>query len=569
MIAILSVWFYIFVTCFVYGFAAVKFLLALLKEDASDPIPLSIIIISGLCLVSTIAGYLSLFLKIGLVANAFVFIGTLLLAIFYHVEIKSFLKYGLRRSFAIDKYVSALLLISFLFILARSAATPSSFDTGLYHAQAIRWIEEYPVVPGLGNLHGRLAFNSAWFPANALFGFSFLKLQPFHVLNGFFLLIISFVSLTGLSNVIKGQYKLSNILRAGISIPAIFIFKDQLSSPTPDLPAALLICLIFIYYVQLHEDDADVPHRLLSLIMVLLAAWAITIKMSALPLVIFIVVIAGHELAQRRLLTFLMITGAALLMVLPYFLRNIWLSGYLVYPFPSLDFFNFDWKIPAAEALAEKRAIAEFARDPGYLAAQIAVKGPFYWLPAWLQQTMADYGKKLEKIFLPGLVILLDCLVNMIKQKTCKIAFQEIGNNKVVYLTAAAGLFFWFVTAPDPRFGMGFIIIAVIIIFIPFLKAYDYQVTRFFPWSISLLLLYFLIAFGTRDLPAMGRHLWFPAPYPQAPLTVQEIQGRKVYFPRKGELKCWYAPLPCAYHPVKFAWRGDRLEDGFKARGAP
>ncbi len=30
------------------------------------------------------------------------------------------------------------------------------YDTGLYHAQAIRWIEEYGVVPGLANLHSFL-----------------------------------------------------------------------------------------------------------------------------------------------------------------------------------------------------------------------------------------------------------------------------------------------------------------------------------------------------------------------------------------------------------------------------
>ena len=41
-------------------------------------------------------------------------------------------------------------------------------DTGLYHAQAIRWIEEYGVVCGLGNLHSRFAYNSAAFALCAL-----------------------------------------------------------------------------------------------------------------------------------------------------------------------------------------------------------------------------------------------------------------------------------------------------------------------------------------------------------------------------------------------------------------
>ncbi|MBI4644168.1 MAG: hypothetical protein HY743_10715, partial [Deltaproteobacteria bacterium] len=258
----------------------------------------------------------------------------------------------------------ALLLISSYFILAKSAAPTWTYDTGLYHAQAIRWIEEYPVIPGLGNLHSRLAFNSAWFLPNALFGFSFLKLGPFHVLNGFLSLIILATSLNGLSNLIKRKYYFSNILRAGMALPVIFIFKDQLLSPTPDIPVALLTCAVFIYYVQLQEQGDEAPSRLLALGIVLLSTFAITIKLSALPLTLFIVVLTGREIAQGRPVNLFLTSGAVLLLVLPFFLRNIWLSGYPLYPFPGLDLFSLDWKIPTSATLVEKRAIVEFARDP-------------------------------------------------------------------------------------------------------------------------------------------------------------------------------------------------------------
>lgn len=36
-------------------------------------------------------------------------------------------------------------------------------NTDLYHVQSIRWIEEYGIAPGLGNLHYHLAYNSAFF----------------------------------------------------------------------------------------------------------------------------------------------------------------------------------------------------------------------------------------------------------------------------------------------------------------------------------------------------------------------------------------------------------------------
>src|SRR5262249_3970511 len=43
-----------------------------------------------------------------------------------------------------------------------------SFDRGQYHIQAVRWNREYAIVPGLGNLHGRLAFNNAGLLYDAL-----------------------------------------------------------------------------------------------------------------------------------------------------------------------------------------------------------------------------------------------------------------------------------------------------------------------------------------------------------------------------------------------------------------
>lgn len=42
-------------------------------------------------------------------------------------------------------------VLCFLLTLLWTTQSPGQYDTGLYHAQAIRWVEEYGVVPGLGN----------------------------------------------------------------------------------------------------------------------------------------------------------------------------------------------------------------------------------------------------------------------------------------------------------------------------------------------------------------------------------------------------------------------------------
>ena len=84
------------------------------------------------------------------------------------------------RSFHYILIVTALLALVFLKWACDSI---EHYDTYLYHAQAIRWIEEYGVVPGLGNLHHRFAYNNSVFSLQALFSLSFLlggKIPAWH-----------------------------------------------------------------------------------------------------------------------------------------------------------------------------------------------------------------------------------------------------------------------------------------------------------------------------------------------------------------------------------------------------
>ena len=67
-------------------------------------------------------------------------------------------------------FVVVILVVS-CWIASRSMLHPKNWDSGLYHFNKIRWINSYPVVPGLGNLHGRLAFNQSFFAYVAVLNF--------------------------------------------------------------------------------------------------------------------------------------------------------------------------------------------------------------------------------------------------------------------------------------------------------------------------------------------------------------------------------------------------------------
>ena len=54
--------------------------------------------------------------------------------------------------------------------------------------------------------------------------------------------------------------------------------------------------------------------------------------------------------------------GLGLTILLPYLIRNVLVSGWLVYPFTFIDFFAVDWKIPREIADYDAREIQVWGR---------------------------------------------------------------------------------------------------------------------------------------------------------------------------------------------------------------
>ena len=82
-----------------------------------------------------------------------------------------------------------LIMATIIIIFGGAALTtviPRDWDSYNYHAQSIRWITEYGVVKGLGNLHTRFAYNSAFLCLQALFSFHSFANKSMHSLNGLF-----------------------------------------------------------------------------------------------------------------------------------------------------------------------------------------------------------------------------------------------------------------------------------------------------------------------------------------------------------------------------------------------
>ena len=171
MLQTLMSWAWIFVSVYLVGFAVLSLLNGQRQKNDID-----VILAFGLCALTVYAQVFSLFSGVSLGASAVLASGCMIIAIVFRRELCRVWRGYLReRRALLTMGLAAVLLSAAALVLTRG---PMHYDTDLYHAQSIRWIEECGVAPGIGNLHNRLAYNSSFFCLQALYSFGFLERDP-------------------------------------------------------------------------------------------------------------------------------------------------------------------------------------------------------------------------------------------------------------------------------------------------------------------------------------------------------------------------------------------------------
>lgn len=264
-----------------YGQAAVHGLGRLFNVAVEKDIRPSIVILFGFCALIFIGQLLSLVMPLGLMAILIVAAGGIAIAWLLNWS-------GSLNIISISRLPAlgwALLVLIGLAVLENSTHVPANPDTGIYHAQAIHWLEAYPVVPGLGNLHTRLAYNSSWLALNALFSLSFLGLRSFHLVSAALTLTAGIDFARGAIDWYRGQGTFANILRT-IFLPLIFfVLGSQLSSPGTDLPVILMLWIVLPAWLDALPEVKG-GNSLRGIIIFAIVVTLVAVKLSAAPVLL-------------------------------------------------------------------------------------------------------------------------------------------------------------------------------------------------------------------------------------------------------------------------------------------
>jgi len=578
MIYTILSWIYITVLVYPAGLVFHKCLHRFCNSENKDQPHFILTCITGLLVMSFISSVICLFYPLGLISNLVLLVFSVLMSLLFRKELVTSIRSEIVRLRSAKK-ITYLLFLLYLVVISYLSYLPSSHhDDGLYYSTSIKWLQEYGTVKGLSNLNPRIGFNSNWLILQANFGFSFLDAGLFNDLNGLLYLWVFLYSLGGISDFLKGNFSLSNSLRVLFFIPLltlhlsaksdyVFYNVNQLSSSSPDIIVTILLWLIFLLFIEdIAKEKRQISFQ--SLLIIFYCAWVISIKLSSIPVILLAVFCIINWLRKRKTKQVVEITMLALLFLLPWFARNILVSGYLVFPFSRIDVFNVAWKIPIEHVRWYENAIKVYAVDNATNLNQPFHQSIVSWFPSWFSKQLFIQQSILILTLIITVVFVIAIVVQLLRKNFS--FFNATIPFFVLLATFFTGIIFWLMNGPDFRMGYGFLwpycIFSIILFFRYFLE--DHFRLIIYPVIIYMFLipLFYYEGLFKKSMKAMTQPP-VSLRMPEKIETRQMSSGQLIYLVFHDD--SWNCPLPVTnnneFATIKPQLLGRSLKEGFKA----
>ena len=581
MISVLINWSYVFITTYIIGYFTLSRAYRFYKHERHIGIMSSVM--AGLAITTAYAGFFSIFYKVGIVANIVMILFCVLFVWLdrtHYTDILSDINGGkfIGRIFG-SGYTRIIKVIVFLifFVAALFFTTEGNFfsDSGYYHEQSIRWIEEFGTVKGSVHILKRLAYNSCYFCQCALYSMRDIFSQSLHCLSGFYGILVMGYALAGFNKSIR-----TNAIRLAPFVYFILLCSE-ITSPASDYPLVFSVFYVAIRWFELRDDNEEhySPYALLSLFVVFL----ISIKLTVGCLILIVIKPAIAMIKEKRVKEIITSIMAGIIILLPYFIRNYIICGWLIYPFTKIDIFNPDWKLPMRHVQTDADEIKVWGRGMGQIGGQVtdSIK---VWLPHWW-----EYMSVPNRLIVASAIIVLSVYLvyrvcrfisEVIRHGIKKTATEVVIDNIDRYIFEAALLFsllYWFFESPLFRYGVCYIFIAmfyaigdmlgeawnksviirvaVVLICVLTMIPFTNGIIEYFKWNYECILYY-----------SDYEYFVMQEDYPRVEYGTTEINGVTFYYPKEELGQIGYHMFPALWFngTDNVESRGDKITDGYR-----
>lgn len=443
-------------------------------------------------------------------------------------------------------------------------------DTGGYHLVAINWIISQPIPFGLANLYSRLGFNTTWFLANAcLEQLVFLFHRPLFITNGIVLFLycslIIRIFKEGIQNIKNTPYVSLETIRLIISrisagdlflilsiFPAVDITRRFVSTASPDMVVFLFEIIIISLSLNIITKKYCKKNKNHALFFLgILGILTLTIKTSAIPILLIIgglflfeihTRIKKKSLLMQEILAereFYFWSGVTIILIAIFILRGIIIAGNPFFPMLLSNQMVFSWGVPNEITTRTLQEVLEPARLYGSGDRSLLLH--MNWVGHW----MLELVKHTISLFIIWFVAIVGLLISNHCKKKEMVSQNNSWIQIIVLITfLIIAHLFWFNSAPDPRFGFGFLFSLPLVLLV--FPAINYQ-NRYPEWytiyiSYVFILLMVLSVVLTSAL-VLTEGICIPI-MPEYSYTIEHsLNGGEIYVSNSWD-QIWDMPLP-------------------------
>jgi len=448
-----------------------------------------------------------------------------------------------------------LLLVCILFFILGSNR-PVMEDTDLYHLQIIRLNREQGLVTGIANLYPRYGFYSCWLQLISFFYIPF-KNENFLFLNltaGCWFCFFLVRKIIAHQSQAKPESKILLVFYLLVLL-YMFLEWDLFRANSSSTGYDFIVTALTIIVLSQITENFFFQRRYNEWLIILLAVSVPFFKLSGGPFlfILGIYFLMTPESWKIRLTAILIFA----IFAIPFFIKNYYQTGYVLYPYTFIDPFSPDWKVPGD---IMKNFVNYLSSSNKYLNQAPRMFSDYdpaslHWVRGW-----------------PARLVLTDKLLLCFAAASLPLSFFIKNKNYnyrkllTIYYATLLSLLVWFFSAPDPRFVYGSLMFCGFIIVSFFIARF----IKKFMVNLALVILSICICiYGSRKIDLHNLITTASVYYPAYQKIM--IHGAEYNLPRKinnnWNIRCYNVPLPCIYQFNPYLEpRGQSIKDGFRMK---
>lgn len=523
-------------------------------------------IIAGFIVITVYVEFFSIFIKIGAITHIILLLTAISIGYLKRSQLLSLWKEYRKIIFSWEGFFYFCFIIVIAFFTSRGEFHT---DTNIYHAAAIRLYEEYGLIKGVGNLQLHYAYNSSYLAFASFFSLNWLFGRSLHTTTGWLEVIMCLYAFHGLKDFRRHSCHITDMMKVGILFYTL-VNMIRSMSPATDYAAMYFVLFIITAWCENYEWKRNdiTMYSLLSVT----AVFVTTLKFSAGLMALITIYPAFYLVKSKKWKEILIYIACGCVILIPFLIRNFFISGWLLYPFGSIDIFNVEWKIPKEHLLLDAAQIKVWGRCLYDVAKE---KLPMYkWLPVWW-----EHQERYEQMFL--MAVVLGMILQFVILTGRVISGRKLRPALVVLFLAIWGnMAVWFLMAPFIRYGLAFLFAVIMIAVGDYLSDFG-KMNGGFHGIVKGCLLFCIVVsvspYWDRYITDAGifikHNIMEPyyivqKDYDSGNMESYEINGNKVYFSAEGEVNSYYTYPSTLYKGMldEADLIGERIEDGFKAK---